>query len=81
MTAHVYVTLKRTVLDPQGQTIYGALKKLRHAMIEEVRQGKYFQLKLADGTSEADAKVEVEKIAREVLCNPVMEEFTFTIEG
>jgi phosphoribosylformylglycinamidine synthase len=80
MTAHVYVTLKRTVLDPQGQTIHGALKKLRHGNVEEVRQGKYFQLKLADGLSEADANAEVQKIASEVLCNPVMEEFSFKIE-
>jgi len=80
MTAHVYVTLKRTVLDPQGQTIQSALKKFGYSSVSEVRQGKFFQLKLADGTTEADAKAQVEKIAREVLCNPVMEEFTFTLE-
>jgi phosphoribosylformylglycinamidine synthase len=56
------------------------LKKLRHGNVEEVRQGKYFQLKLADGLSEADATAEVDKIAREVLCNPVMEEYSFKIE-
>lgn len=80
MTANVFVTLKRTVLDPQGQTIHRALKKLRHERVEDVRQGKYFQLKLADGMSEADARAEVQRIAGEVLCNPVMEEFTFTLE-
>jgi phosphoribosylformylglycinamidine synthase len=81
MTAHVYVTLKRTVLDPQGQTIHGALKKLRHGNVEEVRQGKYFQLKLADGLDAEQARAEVARIAAEVLCNPVMEEFTFNVEG
>jgi hypothetical protein len=40
MKAHVYVTLKRTVLDPQGQTIHGALKRMQYMGIEEVRQGK-----------------------------------------
>jgi phosphoribosylformylglycinamidine synthase subunit PurS len=79
MTAHVYVTMKRTVLDPQGQTIQRALKKLRHDAVTDVRQGKYFQLQLA-GIDEAAAKAEVERIAREVLCNSVMEEFTFRIE-
>ena len=81
MKAHVYVTLKRTVLDPQGQTIHGALRKMRYQGVEDVRQGKYFQLTL-DGTldpSAADA--EVERIAREVLTNPVIEEFTYRIEA
>ena len=80
MTAHVYVTLKRTVLDPQGQTIHGALKKLHYAGVEDVRQGKYFQLQLAAGLGEAEARTEVERIAREVLTNPVIEEFTYRIE-
>ena len=51
MKAHVYVTLKRTVLDPQGQTIQGALKKLQFGNVADVRQGKYFLLTLAEGTS------------------------------
>ena len=80
MTAHVYVTLKRTVLDPQGQTIHGALRKMRYQGVEDVRQGKYFQLTL-DGTMDSTAaNSEVERIAREVLTNPVIEEFTYRIE-
>ena len=80
MKAKVYVTLKRTVLDPQGQTIQRALKKMRHDAVTDVRQGKYFELELADGLASEQARAEVERIAREVLCNPVMEEFTFKIE-
>ena len=81
MKAHVYVTLKRTVLDPQGQTIHGALRKMQYQGIEDVRQGKYFQLTL-DGTLDAAAaQAEVERIAREVLTNPVIEEFTYRIEA
>lgn len=80
MKAHVYVTLKRTVLDPQGQTIQGALKKLQFGSVSDVRQGKYFQLTLAEGTSRDAAQKEVDRIAREVLTNPVIEEYNFRLE-
>ena len=79
MKAHVYVTLKRTVLDPQGQTIHGALKRMQYTGVEEVRQGKYFELTL-HAMDAADARTEVERIAREVLTNPVIEEFTYRLE-
>jgi phosphoribosylformylglycinamidine synthase len=80
MKAHVYVTLKTSVLDPQGQTIQNALRKHQFAGIESVRQGKYFQLTLADGLSADVAKAEVERVAKEVLVNPVIEDFTYLIE-
>ncbi len=80
MKAHVYVTLKRTVLDPQGQTIHSALKKMQYRGVEDVRQGKYFVLTLEDSLDAATAHAEVERIAREVLTNPVIEEFTFRLE-
>ncbi len=80
MKAHVYVTLKRTVLDPQGQTIQGALKKLQYASVSDVRQGKYFQLTLAEGTNREAAQAEVDRIARDVLTNPVIEEYSFRLE-
>ncbi len=79
MKAHVYVTLKRTVLDPQGQTIHGALKRMQYRGVEDVRQGKYFQLTLGS-MAPGDAEAEVERIAREVLTNPVIEEFTYRLE-
>jgi phosphoribosylformylglycinamidine synthase subunit PurS len=80
MKAHVYVTLKRTVLDPQGQTIQGALKKLQFGSVVDVRQGKYFLLTLADNTSPDAAHQEVDRIARDVLTNPVIEEYSFRLE-
>jgi phosphoribosylformylglycinamidine synthase subunit PurS len=79
MKAHVYVTLKRTVLDPQGQTIHGALKRMQFTGVEDVRQGKYFQLSLRPMAA-PEAQAEVERIAREVLTNPVIEEFTYRLE-
>jgi phosphoribosylformylglycinamidine synthase PurS subunit len=78
MKAHVWVMLKQTVLDPQGQTIQHALASLGYDKVQEVRQGKFFVLAL-DGVSREEAQKQVEKIAREVLTNPVIEEFRFEI--
>jgi phosphoribosylformylglycinamidine synthase len=80
MKAYVYVTLKRSVLDPQGQTIQSALKKMQYQGVDDVRQGKYFVLTLDDSLDAATAHAEVERIAREVLTNPVIEEFSFKLE-
>jgi phosphoribosylformylglycinamidine synthase PurS subunit len=80
MKAHVYVTLKRTVLDAQGKTVADALRRMEYQGVADVRQGKYFLLTLDTGIAQADAETEVERIAREVLTNPVIEEFTFRIE-
>jgi phosphoribosylformylglycinamidine synthase PurS subunit len=80
MKAHVYVTLKPSVLDPQGQTIQNALRKIGFSDVAGVRQGKYFAVSLKDGLSEESARTQVERIAREVLTNPVIEEFTYRIE-
>ena len=81
MKAHVYVTLKTSVLDPQGQTIQNALHKIGFTDVTAVRQGKYFVLSLADGLTSEAAKTHVENVARDVLTNPVIEEFTYRIEA
>ena len=81
MKAYVYVSLKNSVLDPQGKTIHGALKKMGYRGVDDVRQGKYFEVTLDNGISRDDAQTEVERIAREVLTNPVIEEYRFTIES
>ena len=75
MKARVYVSMKPTVLDPQGQTICSALAGLGHRSISAVRQGKYFEITLADGTDRERASVELDQIARDVLANPVIEEY------
>ena len=82
MKAHVYVTLKRSVLDAQGQTVAGALRRMDFNGVADVRQGKYFLLTLDDSLA-ADPPPRpsrVERIAREVLTNPVIEEFTLRLE-
>jgi phosphoribosylformylglycinamidine synthase len=78
MKAHVWVMLKSTVLDPQGQTIQRALSSLGHSKVEDVRQGKFFVLKL-EGMSRDEAGAEVKRIAKDVLTNPIIEEFRFEI--
>jgi phosphoribosylformylglycinamidine synthase len=80
MKAHVYVTLKTSVLDPQGQTIQNALRKIGFSEVTAVRQGKYFALSLTDGLSAEAARTEVERIAKDVLTNPVIEDYTYRIE-
>jgi phosphoribosylformylglycinamidine synthase PurS subunit len=80
MKAHVYVMLRNTVLDPQGKTIHGALRKMQYQGVEDVRQGKYFLLTLSDTLELPAAQREVERIAREVLVNPVIEEYTYRLE-
>ncbi|MEE9235224.1 MAG: phosphoribosylformylglycinamidine synthase subunit PurS [Candidatus Acidoferrales bacterium] len=79
MKARVYVTLKKTVLDPQGQTIHRALTGLGYRSLKAVRQGKVFELEL-NGVSEQEARRQVERMARDVLTNPVIEEFRFELE-
>jgi len=80
MKAKVFVTLKRTVLDPQGKTILKALQDLGHANVADVRQGKYFEIGMAEGLAAEKARAEIEQIARDVLTNPVIEEFSYQIE-
>jgi phosphoribosylformylglycinamidine synthase PurS subunit len=80
MKANVYVSLKKSVLDPQGKTIHGALRKMGYKGISDIRQGKYFEITL-DGLDEDAAKKEIERMAREVLTNPVIEDFHYSLEN
>jgi phosphoribosylformylglycinamidine synthase subunit PurS len=80
MKAYVYVALKKSVLDPQGKTIHGALAKMGYKGLQEVRQGKYFELTLDSGVTHSEAEAEIARIARDVLTNPVIEEFHFSLE-
>jgi phosphoribosylformylglycinamidine synthase subunit PurS len=75
MTARVFVSLKTTVLDPQGQTVRSALNGLGYHSVGNVRQGKFFDIAIADGATAEQAKREIETLAHEVLANPVIEEY------
>lgn len=78
MRARVYVSLKPTVLDPQGQTIRSALNGLGYREVVDVRQGKFFDIEL-HGPAAAEAERQLEQIARDVLANPVIEDYRVEI--
>jgi phosphoribosylformylglycinamidine synthase subunit PurS len=75
MKARVFVSFKTTVLDPQGQTITHALNSLGHKSISGVRQGKFFDVEIAPEMQRDDARREMDQIARDVLANPVIEDY------
>lgn len=79
MKARVFVSFKSTVLDPQGKTICSKLHDLGYQAIADVRQGKFFDIALADGTSQEQARHQIETIAHEILANPVIEEYRVEI--
>ncbi len=80
MKARVFVALKKTVLDPQGKTILAALRDQGYEAVADVRQGKFFEIGLSDGINAEQARQQIERIARDVLTNPVIEEFSYVIE-
>lgn len=76
--AKVRVTLKPTVNDPQGLTILGALHSLGFSTAQEVRAGKYLELKVDEG-SRKEAEAQVEEMCRKLLANPVIESYSFEV--
>jgi phosphoribosylformylglycinamidine synthase subunit PurS len=81
MKAKVYVNLKSSVLDPQGKAIQHSVELLGFSGIADVRQGKYFEIALDGSVSHDQARESVEKMAREVLSNPIIEDYRVEIEA
>ncbi|MBZ2183651.1 MAG: phosphoribosylformylglycinamidine synthase subunit PurS [Bryobacter sp.] len=81
MKARVHVSLKPSVLDPQGQTITKALQSLGHKEILDVRQGKYFDIEMDGSASSEDLERKLQDISQEVLSNPVIENFAIEVLG
>ena len=77
--ARVYVTLKKSVFDPQGKTIHEALVGMGYAQVADVRQGKFFEIDL-DGVAGEQARQVAEEVARRVLSNPVIESYRVEVE-
>jgi phosphoribosylformylglycinamidine synthase subunit PurS len=78
MKARVTVTLKTGVLDPQGKAIEGALGSLGFAGVESVRQGKYFEVELAE-TDHAKAEVLVKAMCEKLIANTVIENYAIEL--
>ncbi len=81
MKARVYVSLKLGVLDPQGKAIHHSVEMLGTKGIVDIRQGKYFEVEIDPTVSEADAREMIEKVAKDVLANPVIEDYRVEIEA
>ena len=81
MKAKVYVTLKAGVLDPQGKAIQHSVELLGFDRIADVRQGKYFEIALDGALDQEAAREAVTRMAREVLSNPVIEDYRVEIES
>jgi phosphoribosylformylglycinamidine synthase len=80
MKAKVYVTLKPSVLDPQGKAIKHSVELLGYKGISDIRQGKYFEIAMDGSLSEEQARDEAQRLARDVLSNPIIEDFRVEIE-
>jgi phosphoribosylformylglycinamidine synthase PurS subunit len=79
LKARVFVTLKPSVFDPQGQTIADALHSMGYGTVGDVRQGKYFELELQSSSAE-QAKTLAAEVADKLLANPVIESYRIEID-
>jgi len=78
MKARIKITLKTGVLDPQGKAIQSALGSLGFGGVNDVRQGKYIEVELAE-TDETAAKASVERMCKDLLANTVIENYAYEI--
>ena len=80
MKAKVYVTLKPSVLDPQGKAIKHSVELLGYHGVSDIRQGKYFEIAMEGPLPAAQAREDAVRMARDVLSNPIIEDFRVEIE-
>ena len=80
-TVQVKVMPLKELLDPQGKAIHHSVESLGFGNIRDIRQGKYFEIKLDDNISDSEARESIERIARDVLTNPVIEDFRVEVSG
>ncbi|MFQ5866535.1 MAG: phosphoribosylformylglycinamidine synthase subunit PurS [bacterium] len=77
--AEIYITLKKTVSDPQGLTIKRALDSLNYKEVEEVRVGKLITIKL-NLKDKRETETKVNQMCHKLLANPIIEDYSFKIE-
>ena len=80
MKAKVHITLKNGVLDPQGKAVQHALSSLGFGGVNDVRQGKFVELEIAE-TDPAKARASVEQMCKTLLANTVIENYSVELEG
>jgi len=78
MLAKVYITLKNGVLDPQGKAVQHSLESIGHKGVQDVRIGKFIEMKLSD-MPKADAEKKVKNMCEKLLANTVIENYKFEI--
>lgn len=77
-TAQIKITLRKSILDPQGKTVEHSIQSMGYNNIKNTRIGKYVELKI-DAASEEEASRITGEICKKLLANPVMEDYTFQI--
>lgn len=77
-TAKINISIRKTILDPQGKAVEHSLKSLGFDSIEDTRIGKYIELKI-NVKSKKEAEKISEEACRKLLANPVMEDYTFEV--
>ena len=80
MKARIHITLKNGVLDPQGKAIHHSLEGLGFDGVNDVRQGKFIEIELADGDKIA-TEAKVAEMCEQLLANTVIEDFSVEIDG
>ena len=78
LTAEIYVTYKKNVVDPQGLTVKHALESLGFRNLKEVRMGKLIKVKLG-AKNRSSARRDIKNMCRKLLANPVVEDYSFEI--
>ena len=77
--AEIHITLKPSLFDAQGQTVLKALRNLGHTSVKDVRIGKFITVEVADGLSAAALNDELDKMCKDLLANPVIEDYEIAI--
>lgn len=80
MKVRIYVTLKEGILDPQGKAVQHSLHTLGYAGAEDVRIGKYIEIKMNDKSKET-VEEEIKAMCRRLLANPIIEDFRYEIDS
>jgi len=75
----IIVTLRKSILDPQGKAVEHGIHSLGYTAVKSVRIGKIVELSI-DASNKEEAERVIREVSEKLLANPVMEDFTFTIE-